>query len=105
MSEDDDLGGEFTAVDINGSCYSLVSCLAMDSLQTCTVYCGASADFASLNNNGSVTSTDGDDITVQLPPATGQEYHCIVSGSTGDGSTLFRFRAVEEKFGKLCVSS
>ena len=76
----------------------------MDSLQTCAVYCGASADFASLKNNGSVTSTDGDDITVQLPPATGQEYHCIVSGSTGDGSTLFRFRAVEEKFGKLCVS-
>ena len=95
MSEDDDLGGEFAAVDINGSCYSLVSCLAMDSLQTCTVYCGASADFAS------VTSTDGDDITVQLPPATGQEYHCIVSGSTGDGSTLFRFRAMG--FGKLCV--
>ena len=103
MSEDDDLGGEFAAVDINGSCYSLVSCLAMDSLQTCAVYCGASADFASLKNDGSVTSTDGDDITVQLPPATGQEYHCIVSGSTGDGSTLFRFRAIEEKFGKLCV--
>ena len=72
--------------------------------QTCAVYCGASADFASLKNNGSVTSTDGDDITVQLPPATGQEYHCIVSGSTGDVSTLFRFRAMEEKFGKLCVS-
>ena len=104
VSEDDDLGGIFAAVDINGSCYSLVSCLAMDSLQTCSVYCGASADFASWKNNGSVTNTDGDDITVQLPPATGQEYHCIVSGSTGDGSTLFRFRAVEEKFGKLCVS-
>ena len=72
VSEDDDLGGDFTAVDINGSCYSLVSCLAMDSLQTCAVYCGASADFGSLNNDGSVTSTDGDDITVQLPPATGE---------------------------------
>ena len=101
MSEYDDLEGEFAAVDINGSCYSLVSCLAMDSLQTCAVYCGASADFASLKNNGSVTNTDDDDITVQLPPATGQEYHCIVSGSTGDGSTLFRFRAMEEKFGRL----
>ena len=71
MSEEDDLGGEFIAVDINGSCYSLVSCLAMDSLQ---IYCGASADFASLNNFENVTSTDGDVITVQLPPATGQEY-------------------------------
>ena len=89
-------------MDINGSCYSTVSCLAMDSLQTCTVYCGASADFASLKHDGSVTSTDGDDITVQLPPATGQEYHCIVSGSTGDGSTLIRFRATAQRFGKLC---
>ena len=59
--------------------------------------------YTSLKNDESVTNTDGDDITVQLPPATGQEYHCIVSGSTGDGSTLFRFRAMEETFGKLCV--
>ena len=102
MSEGDDLSGDSITVDINGSCYSIVSCVAVvESLITCTAYCGPSPDFASLTKTGNVTaSTSGEVISVILPPATGQEYHCIVSGSDSDGNVLYRARVMQEKSGE-----
>ena len=102
MSEEDDVRGDTITVDINGSCYSIVSCVAVvESLITCTAYCGPSPDFASLTKTGSVTaSTSGEVISVRLPPATGQEYHCIVSGSDSDDNVLYRARVMEEKSGE-----
>ena len=102
--DEEELETDVTSVNINGSCKSLVSCLAMDSLQTCTVYCGPSADFASLNNTDSATGSGGDDITLQLPPALGREYHCIVSGTASDGSILFRARAMEITLGEISIT-
>ena len=95
---------DVTSVNINGSCKSIISCLEMDSLQRCTVYCGTSADIASLNKTNSTTGSGGDGITVRLPPALDGDYHCIVSGAASNGSILFRARTMETKLGEISVT-
>ena len=61
-------------------------------LQECTAYCGPSDSVTALTVNGSSTDTGNGTITIQLPPATGDSYHCVVSGSRDDGTVVFRGR-------------
>ena len=76
------------SVDVNSSCYSIVTCSPMESIQECTAYCGPSDNVTALTTSG----TGNGIITIQLPPATGDIYHCVVSGSRDDGTVVFRGR-------------
>ena len=101
-----ELQTDIISFDITGACYSVITCLAvksMESLERCAVYCGISANLTSLSKSGSATGTGNSDITVRLPPVVGEEYHCIVSGISEDGSILFRVRTVERKFGERSI--
>ena len=81
-------------MDVNSSCYSIITCSPGPSelIQECTAYCGPSDSVAALTTNRSSTDTGSETITIQLPPATGDIYHCVVSGSRGDGTVVFRGR-------------
>lgn len=96
---DDD---RFTTI-INGSCHSLIICLWTESLEICTAYCGPCGKLTDLKDNGSVSGAPvGKAITVELPPATGEEYCCIVTGSSGGGAILFRVRTqVQRNSGEI----
>ena len=90
MSEQTGIVDDLFSVDINSSCYSIVTCSPMEPIQECTAYCGPSDDVTALKINGS--DTGNGTITIQLPPATGDIYHCVVSGSRNDGTVVFRGR-------------
>ena len=90
VSEQTGIVDDLFSVDINSSCYSIVTCSPMEPIQECTAYCGPSDSVTALKINGS--DTGNGTITIQLPPATGDIYHCVVSGSRDDGTVVFRGR-------------
>ena len=83
------------SVEVNSLCFATVTCYG--EVQECTAYCGASEDIADLTNNmTSSISEGGGNISIQLPPPTGDVYYCIVSGidsmASGSGQGDFRGR-------------
>ena len=92
VSEQNGTVDDLFSVDVNSSCYSIVTCSPMEPIQECTAYCGPSDDVTALTTNRSSTDTGSGTITIQLPPATGGIYHCVVSGSRDDGTVVFRGR-------------
>ena len=94
VSEQTGVVDDLFSVDVNSSCYSIVTCFPapMESIQECTAYCGPSDNVTALTTSGSSMDTGSGTITIQLPPATGDIYHCIVSGSRDDGTVVFRGR-------------
>ena len=93
MSEQTGIVDDLFSVDVNSSCYSIVTCSPMESIQECTAYCGPSDNVTALTTSRSSMDTGSESITIQLPPATGDIYQCVVSGSRDDGSTVvFRGR-------------
>ena len=80
-------------VDINSSCYSSVIYSTSEPLlYECTAYCGASEHIADLTNNHSSNQPVNGSIILRLPPPMHDYYHCIVTGTTADGSIVFRRR-------------
>ena len=92
MSEQTGIVDDLFSVDVNSSCYSIVTCSPMESIQECTAYCGPSDNVTALTTSRSSTDTGSGTITIQLPPATGDIYHCVVSGCRGNGTVVFRGR-------------
>ena len=92
MSEQTGIVDDLFSVDVNSSCYSIVTCSPMELIQECTAYCGPSDNVTALTTSRSSTDTGSGTITIQLPPATGDIYHCVVSGSRDDGTVVFRGR-------------
>ena len=87
VSEQTGIVDDLFSVDVNSSCYSIVTCSPMEPIQECTAYCGPSDNVTALTMD-----TGSGIITIQLPPATGDIYHCVVSGSRDDGTVVFRGR-------------
>ena len=94
VSEQTGVVDELFSVDVNSSCYSIVtySLGPSEPIQECTAYCGPSDSVTALTMNGSSSGTGNGIIIIQLPPATGDIYHCVVSGSRDDGTVVFRGR-------------
>ena len=92
MSEQTGTVDDLFSVDVNSSCYSIVTCSPMEPIQECTAYCGPSDDVTALITNRGSIDTGSGTITIQLPPATGDIYHCVVSGSRNNGTVVFRGR-------------
>ena len=92
VSEQTGIVDDLFSVDINSSCYSIVTCSPIEPIQECTAYCGPSDNVTALTTSRSSMDTGSESITIQLPPATGDIYHCVVSGSRDDGTVVFRGR-------------
>ena len=94
VSEQTGIVDDLSSVDANSSCYSIITCSPGPSepIKECTAYCGPSETVTALTINGSSTDTGNGTITIQLPPATGDIYHCVVSGGRDDGTVVFRGR-------------